>query len=278
MHPGQLDAVSLRRAIPVAVSCGLHGLVVALTLAITFLTPASEPRVLFAELVPLDAPRPAEPPQRLEAPEPPKPAPVIPPRLLRKPVPSPPTVSEPPPPPAAPPTTAPSPVTPSPVPRVESPPRDESLLPVPSAASDSAAPSGGDAVVSQPDAGALAGNAVAPPGSREGSEGRERAVARVAPGAVDGVTQVARPQGGYQVRPSYPTTARRLGAQGTTVLRVFVADDGRVTEIVVQESAGHADLDRAASDAVARWRFEPARRGAQPVGMWVLLPVQFQLR
>jgi protein TonB len=61
-------------------------------------------------------------------------------------------------------------------------------------------------------------------------------------------------------------------------LRVYVADDGRVGEIVVQESAGHPDLDRAATDAVARWRFEPARRGTEAVGMWVLLPVQFQLR
>ena len=42
-------------------------------------------------------------------------------------------------------------------------------------------------------------------------------------------------------------------------------------------SAGHPDLDQAAMEAVRRWRFEPARRGADAVAMWVLLPVEFRL-
>jgi protein TonB len=91
-------------------------------------------------------------------------------------------------------------------------------------------------------------------------------------------TELARPKGGYQVRPSYPSTARRLGAQGTTLLKVHVLADGRVGEVVVQESAGHSDLDRAAADAVRQWRFDPARRGSEAVAMWVLLPVEFRLR
>ena len=92
------------------------------------------------------------------------------------------------------------------------------------------------------------------------------------------VTEYARPQGGYQVRPSYPASARRLGVQGTTLLKVHVLIDGAVGEVVVQESAGHIDLDQAAADAVRRWRFDPARRGNEPVAMWVLLPVEFRLR
>ena len=94
----------------------------------------------------------------------------------------------------------------------------------------------------------------------------------------DGVTQTAVPRGGYQVRPSYSHNARRLGIQGTTLLSVFVAADGRVADVVVKQSAGHPDLDQAAADAVKRWRFEPARRGSEAVAMWVLLPVEFRLR
>ena len=94
----------------------------------------------------------------------------------------------------------------------------------------------------------------------------------------DGPTRIARPQGGYQVRPSYPPSARRLGIQGTALLRVYVAADGQVTEVLVDQSAGHPDLDRAAVEAVRRWRFEPGRRSEEPIGMWVLLPVQFVLR
>jgi protein TonB len=51
-----------------------------------------------------------------------------------------------------------------------------------------------------------------------------------------------------------------------------------VGEIVVEQSAGHPDLDQAAADAVKRWRFEPARRGQEAVAMWVLHPVEFHLK
>jgi len=98
-----------------------------------------------------------------------------------------------------------------------------------------------------------------------------------APALGSGVTQTARPRGGYQVVPTYPATARRLGAQGTTLLRVLVQDDGRVGDVQIQRSAGHPDLDRAAEEAVRRWRFDPARKGTQAVAIWVLLPVEFHL-
>ena len=96
--------------------------------------------------------------------------------------------------------------------------------------------------------------------------------------APEGVTQYARPQGGYQVRPAYPAGPRRLGIQGTTLLRVHVQADGRIGDVLVEQSAGHPELDDAAVDAVKRWRFEPARRGAEAIAMWVLLPVEFRLR
>jgi protein TonB len=92
------------------------------------------------------------------------------------------------------------------------------------------------------------------------------------------VTRTAIPRGGYQVQPRYPTGPRRQGVQGTTVLRVFVAVDGRVAEVVVERTAGHAELDEAAAEAVRRWRFEPALSGTTPVAMWVLLPVEFRLK
>jgi protein TonB len=96
--------------------------------------------------------------------------------------------------------------------------------------------------------------------------------------ASSAVTTTARPQGGYQVRPSYPAAPRRLGIQGTTLLRIHVLVDGRVGDVVVQQTAGHPDLDQAAAEAVRRWRFEPARRGDDPVAMWVMLPVEFRLK
>lgn len=78
--------------------------------------------------------------------------------------------------------------------------------------------------------------------------------------------------------PLYPPFSRRLGEEGTVRLKVHVAPDGRPLEIVLAESSGHPRLDRAAEDAVAGWRFVPARLGDTPVAGWVLVPISFTLR
>jgi protein TonB len=62
-----------------------------------------------------------------------------------------------------------------------------------------------------------------------------------------------------------------------TRLRVHVLESGHVGEVMVDQSAGFRDLDLAAMDAVKKWRFEPARRGKEPVSVWVMLPVKFEL-
>jgi protein TonB len=80
------------------------------------------------------------------------------------------------------------------------------------------------------------------------------------------------------VRPTYPAAARQANAEGTTMLRVHIAEDGRVDEVQVQRSAGHPALDAAAETAVRQWRFEPARSGTTAVAMWVVVPFEFHLR
>lgn len=83
--------------------------------------------------------------------------------------------------------------------------------------------------------------------------------------------------GGYQVLPAYPARARRAGLEGTALLRVRVTASGRVGEVRVERSAGDESLDRSASDAVRRWRFEAAPDGASREDVWVLVPIQFRL-
>ena len=127
-----------------------------------------------------------------------------------------------------------------------------------------------------------AARATTPSGTTAASSGSAAAVAALPPASAPApsgpLTRTAIPRGGYQVTPPYPPSARRLGIEGTTLLRVFVDANGRVSDIVVKKSAGHPDLDRAATDAVRRWQFDPARRGSDAVAMWVELPVEFHLR
>ena len=77
--------------------------------------------------------------------------------------------------------------------------------------------------------------------------------------------------------PGYPTIARKRGWEGRVELAVDVGPDGRVRSIAVAASSGRAALDRAASEAVAAWTFEPARRAGIPVGGWVTVPIRFRL-
>ncbi len=93
----------------------------------------------------------------------------------------------------------------------------------------------------------------------------------------EALSGLARPLGGYQVKPRYPESARRAGVQGVTTLRVRVLENGRVGEVLVDQSAGFRDLDVSAIEAVKKWLFEPARRGKDPVSVWVMLPVKFEL-
>lgn len=78
--------------------------------------------------------------------------------------------------------------------------------------------------------------------------------------------------------PAYPALSRRLSEEGRVLLRVYVGPDGRAREVHLQASSGYARLDHAAQDAVARWQFVPARRGAESVGAWVLVPISFSLK
>jgi TonB family protein len=96
-------------------------------------------------------------------------------------------------------------------------------------------------------------------------------------GSGDALSGLARPLGGYQVKPLYPESARKAGAQGITLLKLRVLVDGKVGEVQIEQSAGHPDLDLEAANAVRKWLFEPARMGKQPIAVWVLLPVKFEL-
>lgn len=78
--------------------------------------------------------------------------------------------------------------------------------------------------------------------------------------------------------PAYPVQSRRLGEEGKVLLRVFVTSEGQAGQVELRTSSGSARLDHAAQEAVARWKFEPARRGTEAVSAWVLVPIVFNLR
>ncbi|PYN50527.1 MAG: hypothetical protein DME00_05245 [Candidatus Rokuibacteriota bacterium] len=248
--------VSLHRCTTLGVSCLIHVALVGAAIAIgRDLVMPKVPAVLIADLTLSESPRLVDAPAPgAPAPARPKPAKLTLPKPIVMPMPVPIAEKEA--------VETPPPVPPPPASEAA---REPATVPAPATSLEVA---GGSSAVQLPiDTGRG--------GSNMGTEPPPKSVATI---PSDGITKTAIPRGGYQVRPSYPSSARRMGIQGMTTLRVYVAADGRVTEVLIHDSAGHPDLDNAAAEAVKRWHFEPARRGAEAVGIWVLLPVEFRLR
>lgn len=79
-------------------------------------------------------------------------------------------------------------------------------------------------------------------------------------------------------KPAYPPRSIELGEQGTVVLQALIGADGRVKTVAVKTSSGFLRLDRAALDAVRRWKFQPSRRGDTPVEGVAIIPMPFALQ
>ncbi|MCF8090504.1 MAG: energy transducer TonB [Desulfotignum sp.] len=79
-------------------------------------------------------------------------------------------------------------------------------------------------------------------------------------------------------RPRYPRTAQRRGHTGKVMLMVFVNKTGEAEKLRIFESSGYDSLDHAAEKAVAAWRFEPGTSNGIPTGMWVKIPITFELK
>lgn len=78
-------------------------------------------------------------------------------------------------------------------------------------------------------------------------------------------------------QPSYPSQARRRNQQGMVLVEVRLDARGQQRSINVLRSSGVDSLDRAALEAVAKWRFLPETTGGQAVPSRVQIPIQFAL-
>jgi protein TonB len=88
----------------------------------------------------------------------------------------------------------------------------------------------------------------------------------------------ALPQPVSSPAPRYPREAQRRGETGTVLLRVHVGPDGLPYAVDLVQGSGSRALDRAASDAVRRWRFRPAIRNGEAVAGTVQVPITFNLQ
>jgi TonB family protein len=88
------------------------------------------------------------------------------------------------------------------------------------------------------------------------------------------------PVGGFKALQKvlvYPEMAQKSGVEGRVLLKIFVSAKGEVTDTQVIKSLGNNGCDEAAINAVKAVKWIPAKQREKPVGVWVSIPVVFQL-
>ena len=80
------------------------------------------------------------------------------------------------------------------------------------------------------------------------------------------------------IRPKYPEIAQEAGIEGTVVVQVFVDEKGRVKDTVILKGIPNTGLDEAATTAIRKVRFRPAKQRERAVGVWISIPVSFRLK
>lgn len=77
---------------------------------------------------------------------------------------------------------------------------------------------------------------------------------------------------------SYPEMARRLGVEGTVILKILVDSDGKVLKSKVDYS-DNSLLDKEALNAIQKYGpLEPAVQNNQKVACWISIPLKFRLK
>jgi protein TonB len=76
----------------------------------------------------------------------------------------------------------------------------------------------------------------------------------------------------------YPAIATRLNQQGTTLITIHVAAEGRVSGVDITGSSGYDSLDQASIRCSSTWHFKPALQDGQPVASTKQMRVTWKLQ
>jgi TonB family protein len=77
---------------------------------------------------------------------------------------------------------------------------------------------------------------------------------------------------------NYPSMLRDAGIGGTAGVWVFIDEEGTVRQARINNSSGHPDLDAAAEMIAREMRFSPALNRGERVGVWIQIPITFQVQ
>lgn len=137
----------------------------------------------------------------------------------------------------------------------------------------------------QPERSAATGSTTAPtPAGNAGTPASQGRTQMTRPGESDAVLAAERAyltalQRAIARHQRYPAGARRHGQTGVATLSLVIEADGRIGQIRLAQSSGHASLDQAALQALARLgRFDPIPKSIGRSRWSLRIPIRFDLK
>jgi protein TonB len=76
--------------------------------------------------------------------------------------------------------------------------------------------------------------------------------------------------------PRYPPSLKRDGVSGVVAVTTVIDESGAVASTSVAKSS-HPDFEAPALEAVAKWKFKPAKKDGAAVKVKVTLPLRFSV-
>lgn len=79
--------------------------------------------------------------------------------------------------------------------------------------------------------------------------------------------------------PVYPNVARNMRKEGAIMINVLISETGDVIQTaVIGGNRGSLGFDKAAENAVRKWKFSPAEKNGVPVRVWKSVTIAFKLK
>lgn len=78
--------------------------------------------------------------------------------------------------------------------------------------------------------------------------------------------------------PQYPSGLLKKGIGGKAVVTCVIDAKGAIVSTKIKQSSGQPELDKAALQAVSRWKFKPAKRGGKPFQATCNIPFTFEVK
>ncbi len=76
--------------------------------------------------------------------------------------------------------------------------------------------------------------------------------------------------------PVYPEEAKKNGLEGTVYVKIWIDEDGKVKDALIQKSDAEI-FNQPSVDAAKQFQFTPALKDGTPVSVWVTVPFKYKL-